>query len=293
MKDETFNKESVGDVDSLLIEIRERAKSITVENFPDPNKLTFVKEHLKKSNDTIFYLDLESSHLLMEIARQYFFASVSNNTELIEYIKAKLNPFNNTYWFFDLDEILTKLNEIEETGKFKVDVYNCLRNIFEFISVKIISSLIVTYNERIGTSKEPLNVERLRNHQETKQKALRENRHYIVNGTTLAAEKVLELTKVVFSNKMGADTDFKMASRFINGKVESKYLNPIYSDFIMPIGVIENGEKELVVYNLFQMLCKDLTLHKTLDDYELSQESTPNGFNRYKKAAIRRIMRLK
>jgi len=282
-------KESKQKLDSLIVEINEMAGSITEATFPNPAEIIYVTERLKRSKEAFYYPSNESSFLIVEIWRQYWFAAFSQNPQLIQFIKERLKLTDAEDWFFNVNDIMNEFDRINASGNFVIDSYSTLVNIYNYVGIKIFSLLLRKYvKERNG---EPLSIDRIRNDIDTANYAKRKGRIPIQNKDTAASEKVLELAAEAFKETNSSKDKFRILQSFAKGTCEALYLPQIYNEYLAGNGKYYEGEKPLVVFNLFRLIIKDRFL-KDEETYSATN-STFTSYNAYRKDAVKKILKLK
>lgn len=289
VKNEDSIKESKKKLDSLIIEINEKAASITAETFPDPEKIVYVKEGLKRSKEEIHYPNNESAFLITEIWLQYWFAAFTNNPHIIQSIKERLKLTETEDWFLNIDDILFEFHKINETEKFRIDIYSSMVKIYNYVGTKIFALLYLKY---VGLKNgEPLSVDRIRNHIDTKNNAKRKGKIPIQNDETVKSEFVLKLFGEIFNDSHSRNDNFKNLQSFLKGSCEAMFLPQIYNDYLIGHGKYNEGEKQLVIYDLFRLIIKDKFL-KDEDTYSTTN-ATFSSYNAYKKDVVKKILKLK
>ncbi len=281
-------KESNKKLDSLIKLIQERAQSVTINSMPDLSKIEYYELKLKKGAQPIKLPKIDSIdtfHIFSSFQMNCMYSSFTDDKNLIIYIKDKLT--NKFDWFYNLGEILQAIQNINNSTKFKIDTYNSLNNIYNYIGQKV--AIYVTnhfYGYRNG---EPILIERMRNHIETKNKAKKENRNIVKSNETDFLDYMLTYSDENIKKENA--TPFEKFQIFLKGKCESEYLTDIYNNYIYNIHEYKEGEKLLVVFDLFKLVIKDKVLY-TKDEF-ISSNSSLSNYNAYMKKTIKNILILK
>lgn len=283
-------KESNSELDSLILEIKERATKITESVFPNPAEIVYINEKLKRSEEKIYYPTNDSAILISQIWKQYWFAAFSNNPKQIQFIKDRLGLTEAEDWFFNIDDILHEFDKINATKKFSINYHKSLANIYNYVGNKIFALLSRKYT--MERNNEPLSVDRIRNYKDTINNAKRKVKIPIQNNETTVNEKVLELAGEMVKDSINSNKDnFKIYQSFVKGTCEALYLHQIYSDYLTSNSNYKEGEKQLAIFDLFRLIIKDRFL-KDEDTYSTTN-STFSNYNAYKKDAVKKILKLK
>ena len=284
---ETQINESNENLDSLIQLIKDRANSISIEQVPEASKVRYESFKPKRGAKEIMIAAPESYELVFDIFKTYIFTAFSDDLKLVKEVKNKLDVQNSEDWFIDLKMVVSEINRISAMKDVVVDKCGILENIHDYVSIKISSNLVKRYGGY--KNNEPLSVERLRNHKDTFNKAKKEARYIIRNKDVEDNEKVLSLAGKI----LNGDTkdNFEKVQSFAKGNCESDYFPKIYNDFIKTSNKIKEGEKLLIVFDLFKLIIKDKVFY-TEDEY-IKSNSVLTNYNAYKKKAIKNILQLK
>lgn len=278
--------ESDKKLDSLIKTIKERAKLIKIEEVPYATSI--IKEPFKRKRGAkeIMTASNSSNKDLIAIVGTYLLGAFSDDYRLVNEIKKRLDLKPNEDWFYDLNLIVNKINEICAIEGIEVNQCGILNNIYNYVGFKINATLIQKFGGYINN--EPLSVGILRNYKDTLKKAERESRNIIRNKKVEDDEQLLALAGETFEDD--EKDDFTKVQAFAKGDCESMFFPEIFNDFIKTNSSVKKGEKLLLVYDLFTMVIRDRKFY-TEDEFYTSQLTNRN-YNAYKKNVIRNILLL-
>lgn len=280
-------KEPNDELDSLIMLIKERAKLITIDNVPEASNIKYIPYNLKRGAEQVLIPAPESNSLLANIIQTYLLTAFSDDLLLVQEIKKKLKIKPNEDWFFDLNKLVSEIKSISNTDEIFVNEYEVLRNIHDYIGSKITATIIKKYGSY--KNNEPISVERVRNYTDTRNKAKRENRNTIINDDTDSNEYVLSLAGEIVNDT--EKSNFQMLQSFAKGNMESQYFPEIFKNFIKVTNKIKEGEKYLLVFNLFKMVIRDRNFYTEEEFYDSEFKFT--NYNAYKKKVVKNILQLK
>jgi hypothetical protein len=283
------NKISESDkkLDSLIYTIQERAKSIKIEEVPYANSIIKEPFERKRGAKEIMTVSNKSNTDIITIFGTYLFGAFSDDYRLVNEIKKRLDLKPNEDWFYDLNLIVNEIKKISAIEGIEVNQCGILNNIYSYVGFKINATLIQKFDGFINN--EPLSVGILRNYKDTLKKAERESRNIIRNKKVEDDEQLLALAGEIFEND--EKDDFRKVQAFAKGNCESIYFPEIFNDFIKTNSKFKNGEKLLLVYDLFAMVIRDRKFY-TEDEFNTSK-LTHRNYNAYKKNVVKNILLLK
>jgi hypothetical protein len=284
---ENINNESNDKLDSLFKTIQERAKLIKIEEVPDASEIIKEPYSLKRGAEEILIPASESNELLFRINQTYIFTAFSDDIDLINEVKKKLQLKENEDWFFDINKIIIEIKELSTNKKNKIDEYGIFKNIYNYILDKITALVINKYGGH--KDNEPISVERVRTHKDKLNKAKKESRNIIVNKEVQDNENLLSFFDEIIDDE--TKDSFKKIQDFAKGNCEAQYFPEIYNDFIITSSNMKEGEKLLLVFDLFAMIIRDRHFY-TEDEFNTSKLAHRN-YNAYKKNVVKNILLLK
>jgi len=284
---ENITNEPNNELGSLIKLIQERAKYIKVEDIPFAKDIVYEPYILKRGAEQIMIPAPESTNLLIEIIQSYLFAAFSEDLELIDIIKKRLELKPNEEWFYDLKLIVSEIKKISSYKETIVDELNILKYIHDYVGTKILATIVKKYDGY--KDGEPISVERARNYRDTLNKANREGRNIIQNKEVQQNEEALKIAgESIDSNEKD---NFQKLQSFAKGNCESDYFPEIYNDFIKTSIKITQGEKLLLVFDLFSMIIKDRVFHTEEEFY--SSKLKILTYDTYRQKVIKDILQLK
>jgi hypothetical protein len=282
-------KESEQMLDSLIMQIKDSASTVTELTFPDaPDKQKYISAKFKRSGKKYKFPTPESQELINNICCQYADAAFTDNEDLIKFIKAKLNLSAREDWFIDLKKIVEELSIINSSNKFKIDSYAALQNIRDYVAIKIWAIICAKYVEEVNT------VSIIVKPYKTYLKTLK-NR--VINNKLSNTELDVEFLKNIdifknYAAELGSNKEpIEFIEGFFKGKSEYIFIPKIYNEFITSDKQFNKGEKLLLVFNLFALFIKDRVFH-TKEVFTEINKSFRN-YDAYKKKAVQNILDLK
>jgi len=288
-KDKKIINESKQKFDSLINQIKERAASITIENFPNPEKIEYTVEKLKRKGGDIRYSTKESDALIANIFIKYWLAAFTEDMQLKSFIKSKLNLKESEDWFFNLNQILGAFKSINDTNQFKIDERASLVNIYNYIGIKIFSTI---YNKYVGEkNNEPLIIDRVRNDIDTIKKAKLEERNHVESESIKRTNVLLSLTNIIFDDSNNSRSEFKKLQNIAKGNCESHYFPQIYHEYITQKNKKVEKIKLLVAFELFKIIIKDKYFQNE-ENFRLNNITYAN-YDAYRRKTVLNILKLK
>lgn len=283
-------KESNEYMDSFILEYLNNSEKITKQTIEDLSVIEFIEEKLKRNGKKYKYPTNESASKIGQLIKVYLDIAFTESEDIKTFFISKLGLKKNENWFTPISQIKNEIDKINKSDNFRIDPNNTIIDIYNFTLQKITSVFIKKYSSHVNG--EPVNLNRLKNHFKTKKLRIARSKKIVQSQEDASAESIINIMKVIANQQVLDKGDLKNITSFIQGNIESLYIPTIYNESLVSLGDFEEGEKQLIIYDLLALFMKDRPLWNEFEFHEHNRIRN-RSYKNYQKKAIRNILGLK